>query len=108
MDSLAPPSDDRLRRCRAMSQRGWKASPSIVNEHGPNRDMPQPELAKPIRAGEKRADDSSALRPIDWTNRVGAVEVLWNDRRLGEAIHVRSHRLRRRGKRKKSGGRPRH
>jgi hypothetical protein len=50
--------------------------------------MPQPELAKPTRASEKRAHDSSALRLIDWTNRVGAVEVLWNDRRLGEGIHV--------------------
>jgi Domain of unknown function (DUF4337) len=36
--------------------------------------MPQPELAKPTRTSEKRAYDSSALRPIDWTNRVGAVE----------------------------------
>jgi hypothetical protein len=50
--------------------------------------MPQPELARPTGAGEKRADDSSALRPIDWTNRVGAVEVVWNDRRLGEGIDV--------------------
>ena len=31
---------------------------------GPNRDMPQPELARPTRAGEKRAHDSSALKPI--------------------------------------------
>jgi Domain of unknown function (DUF4337) len=38
------------------------------------RDMPQPELARPTRAGEKRAHDSSALKPIGWA---GAPERLW-------------------------------
>jgi hypothetical protein len=47
--------------------------------------MPQPELARPIRAGEKRAHDSSALKPIGWAIASGR---LWKgvrkDRRLWE------------------------